>query len=124
MGYEKEGIEQIEFEELFDIFKKEEQPSIFLDVREIEEYTEGHIPGIPLLPMGDVVDVIDQFKQDEAYIIVCRSGRRSQEVAKFFKANGMDNVKNYAGGMLEWKSDMKTGEENIVKKVENIYNRK
>ncbi|MDC3414716.1 rhodanese-like domain-containing protein [Aquibacillus sp. 3ASR75-11] len=121
MGYKKEGISQIEYDELVRIVQQGENSPILLDVREVEEYTDGHIPGIPLLPMGEIVDVIDQFERDEEYIFVCRSGRRSHEVAKFFKSNGFDKVRNYAGGMLEWKSEIKTGEENIVKDLRELY---
>jgi rhodanese-related sulfurtransferase len=124
MGYEKEGISQVEYEELKDILEKKEQSPLVIDVREVEEYVGGHIPGVPLIPMGDVIDLVDDFDPREEYIFVCRSGRRSQEVAKFFKMNGIEGVCNYSGGMLAWEDSMNQGEENIVANVSDLYKKK
>lgn len=116
-----EGINQIDYPELQKLVNQP-TPKILLDVREYEEYIEGHIPGIPLIPMSEIVDLIDEFEKDHDYVFICRSGRRSQEVAKFFKMNGIEAVSNYEGGMLEWEGKIETGETNIVKEVSEIYN--
>ena len=84
MAYEKEVISQLETVELEEILKEERRSAIVLDVRELEECVDHHIPDLPLVPMGEIVNVIDQFDKEKEYIFVCRSGRRSHEVAKFF----------------------------------------
>ena len=38
--------------------------------------------------------------------------------------NGIENVHNYAGGMLDWKDDTASGNEWIVKNVQDLYKRK
>ncbi|MBM7573715.1 rhodanese-like domain-containing protein [Aquibacillus albus] len=119
MAYEKEGITQIDVNELKEALKDDE--SIVIDIREHEEYVEAHIPGLPLIPMSEIVDVIDDFEKDRSYVLVCRSGRRSHETSKFFKMNGIDNVKNYAGGMLEWDEEIRVGEENIINDIKELY---
>lgn len=121
MAFEQEGISQFEYEELKELLDEKKKSPIVLDVRQVEEYTEKHIPGVPLIPMNEVVDLIDDFDPREEYIFVCRSGRRSQEVAKFFKANGFERVHNYSGGMLAWEGAVNQGEENIVKNVSDLY---
>lgn len=119
MAYVKENISQLSYEEVKEI--PENNSLLLLDVRELEEYVEGHIPTIPLVPMSEIVDLIDQFDKNEEYVLVCRSGRRSHEVAKFFKDNGIEKVHNYAGGMLEWEGPITTGEENVIKDMKQLY---
>ena len=121
MAFEKEGINQIEFEELEKIVAKKDREQIIIDVRELDEYEEAHIPGIPLIPMHNFPNLISEFDKEKEYIFVCRSGGRSQNVAKFFKENGFDKVNNYSGGMLAWQSDKNTGLEKVVNDVEELY---
>ncbi|SDI25514.1 rhodanese-like domain-containing protein [Alteribacillus bidgolensis] len=124
MAYDLEGIEQIEKEELKRLYETEEKSPIIIDVREPSEYIEGHIPGVPLLPMNQVPEVIDQIKKDESYVLVCRSGSRSHHTALYFKDNGIVNVKNFAGGMLAWDNETETGMENPVEEIEQLYNKR
>ncbi|WP_280769457.1 rhodanese-like domain-containing protein [Salipaludibacillus daqingensis] len=123
MAFEKENVSQLSYDEVKNIFEQKKTSPILIDVRELEEYEEGHIPGIPLIPMSEIVDLVDEFKKDEEYVLVCRSGRRSHEVSKFFKSNGIDNVHNYADGMLGWEAEKTPGHEWVVEKVNEIYNR-
>ncbi|RSL31190.1 rhodanese-like domain-containing protein [Salibacterium salarium] len=114
MIYDLDGIEQLEKDELKNIYDKQEKNPIIIDVREPAEYIEGHIPGVPLLPMNQVPEVIDQLEKDKEYVLVCRSGSRSQHTALYFKDNGIENVKNFAGGMLAWEEETTAGMENPV----------
>lgn len=109
-----EGVSHIDADDLKQLLDESKGNVYVIDVREPEEYTEGHIPGIPLLPMGDVPDLIEQFDKEAEYVIVCRSGRRSLEVAKFFQNEGIPKVHNYLGGMLEWNFETNTGLEHVV----------
>ncbi|UCZ52451.1 rhodanese-like domain-containing protein [Bacillus shivajii] len=121
MSFMKENISQLNYDEVRKIHEKQASEPILIDVREHEEYVNGHIPGIPLIPMSEIVDVIDDFNKEKEYVLVCRSGRRSHEVAKFFKDNGIENVHNYADGMLGWDTAKNEGEEWIVKDIEELY---
>ncbi|MFB4162794.1 rhodanese-like domain-containing protein [Alteribacillus sp. JSM 102045] len=124
MGYDLEGIEQIEMEELKRLYDNKENAPIIIDVREPSEYIEGHIPGVPLLPMNQVPEVIDQIKKEESYVLVCRTGSRSHHTALYFKDNGVENVKNFAGGMLAWDRETEIGMENPVEDIEQLYKKK
>ncbi len=97
-----EGIPHYDSHELNGILQDPANPTVIIDVREPEEYQAAHIPGLPLIPMGEIIDVIDQLDKSKSYVFVCRSGRRSLEVAKYFSANGFEKVHNYLGGMLDW----------------------
>ncbi|MFZ4450474.1 rhodanese-like domain-containing protein [Salibacterium aidingense] len=123
MGYDLEGIEQLEKSEIKNIYDEKTSTPVFIDVREPSEYVEGHIPGVPLLPMNQVPEVIDELKKDQEYVLICRSGNRSQHTALYFKDNGIENVKNFAGGMLAWDEEVTTGMENPVEDdISKLYN--
>lgn len=110
-----EGVSHVSAAELEEIVNAPHpQNTYIIDVRELEEYQEGHIPGIPLLPMGEIPDHIDQFDKEAEYILVCRSGRRSLEVSKYFQSEGIPKVHNYAGGMLAWEADVVDGPEHVI----------
>ena len=76
-----------------------------VDVRRAEENDEFNIGGI-LVPLEKIqnmeFDEIEYLK-DEEVIIYCRSGNRSMQAALFLETTGFTNVKNLAGGMVEWK---------------------
>ncbi|WP_025729965.1 rhodanese-like domain-containing protein [Heyndrickxia ginsengihumi] len=75
-----------------------------VDVREEEEVQEGMIPQAKHIPMGEIPEALDQFKQDEEYTFICRSGQRSMRVCQFMIDQGY-TVCNVTGGMLNWKGE-------------------
>ncbi len=82
-----------------------DDPNVYvIDVREQWEYDEGHIPGITLLPMGEVPARMSEIPTDKEVIITCRSGNRSGQVAEFLRQQGYDNVHNMEGGILAWEA--------------------
>ncbi|WP_216828352.1 rhodanese-like domain-containing protein [Alkalihalobacterium elongatum] len=121
MSYELDGIKQIPFNELQEIINEGKPEPIIIDVREPEEYVEGHITNIPLIPMHNLPALISEFEKDKEYIFVCRSGNRSQNVALFFKDHGFEKVANYAGGMLGWQGEISTGLERVISEVKELY---
>lgn len=110
MAQEIEGVRQIDAAELKQLL--EDNPGlIFIDVREPEEYTAGHIPGVPLIPMNTIPSRMAELDKDAPYVFICRSGNRSHQVSKYLQMNGFTNVTNFMGGMLSWKHDVKQGME-------------
>ena len=80
-----------------------------LDVREPAEHAAYNIGGI-LLPLGQILSMqtedIDALKNEEI-ICYCRSGSRSMQACLVLETAGFTNVKNLAGGMLEWEEKYK-----------------
>ena len=83
---------------------KDSEDVYLLDVREPWEYDEAHIPGVTLLPMGEVANRLDEIPRDKEVIVTCRSGNRSGQVTDFLRQNGFDNVHNMTGGILDWQA--------------------
>ena len=69
-------------------------PAVFLDVREREEWDEGHIPGAVYLPRGWLESRIEREVPDRAKPIVayCASGNRSTFAARTLEELGYENV--------------------------------
>lgn len=120
MSFEKDGIKQIDKDELKNMLKSSDSDSVIIDVREPDEYHEGHIPGVPLVPMQTIPNLVEGFSKDKEYIFVCRSGNRSQNVSLFLKEQGLNQVTNYDGGMLAWDGDVASGEEIQINDAETL----
>jgi len=83
---------------------------IYLDVRSIPEFEQGHAPGaknIPLLhrtamgmhPNEEFVDVCERaLGRDAKIITACLKGGRSMRAAQVLQANGFTNVVDMRGG--------------------------
>lgn len=53
-----------------------------IDVREPEEFAQGHIKGAKNIPLGDIEKRMREIKRDKPVLVVCRSGRRSAIAAE------------------------------------------
>lgn len=83
---------------------KDREDVVVLDVREQWEYDEGHIPGVTLIPMGEVANRLAEIPTDKEVIVTCRSGNRSGQITDFLRQQGFDNVHNMDGGILAWEA--------------------
>ncbi len=80
-----------------------QNPGVYLlDVREPDEYAAGHIPGITLIPMGEVAARLAELPRDKEIIVTCRTGNRSSQVADLLREQGFTNVHNMTGGIVTW----------------------
>ena len=75
---------------------------VVLDVREQTEYDAGHIPGVKLIPLGQVPSRMAEIPKDKPVIVTCRSGNRSGQAADFLRQQGYTNVHNMEGGITAW----------------------
>lgn len=78
-------------------------PVQIIDVREVYEYRDGHIPGSKLIPLGQLGRRLGELgSKDQEVILVCRSGSRSSQAAMQLAGLGFNKVSNLRGGMLGW----------------------
>jgi rhodanese-related sulfurtransferase len=73
-------------------------------VREPNEFHDelAHIEGAELVPLATVAAAARRWRTDETIVVVCRSGRRSEQAARMLVLAGFDRVMNMVGGMLAW----------------------
>ena len=81
--------------------------SVLLDVREVEEYSQGTIAGAVHVPRGSLeLDVEGRVPDKAAPIIVyCAGGVRSAFAAKTLADLGYTDVASMAGGFNRWKDE-------------------
>jgi len=81
-----------------------ENPDLVLvDVRQPEDYAEGHIEGAINIPIREVAKNLDKLPDLDAPIVtVCGSSWRSPQVMTALQILGYTNVRNMAGGMNAW----------------------
>ncbi|MGD6816954.1 rhodanese-like domain-containing protein [Metabacillus sp. 84] len=96
-------IKEISAEEVEQKLKNGENIEL-VDVREDEEVEEGMISKAKHIKMGDIPARAGELDKDKEYIFICRSGRRSENVAAYLQEQGY-KVVNMTGGMLEWKGE-------------------
>ena len=77
-----------------------------LDVREKEEYREGHLQGAVSLPRGFLEMRVEETVPDRQAPIIayCGGGTRSLIAARTLKEMGYTNVVSMSGGYTAWKN--------------------
>jgi sulfur-carrier protein adenylyltransferase/sulfurtransferase len=76
-----------------------------VDVRERDEWEEGHIPGAVHVPRGSLESRIENVAPDRScpVVVYCASGARSAFAAKTLAELGYEDVASLAGGFTDWK---------------------
>ncbi|MDA0708864.1 MAG: DUF4395 family protein [bacterium] len=78
-----------------------DEGAILIDVREVDEFSEAHLPNAQNIPLSEVVQQLETFKR-QPVLIYCRSGMRSQQAITQLKRFGVTQVYNL-GSMDRWK---------------------
>jgi len=85
-------------------FAEQFNEEIFLiDVREIDEYLSGHVPGAIHIPLNEVPNRVEEFRNPNGgpTFVICKVGGLSASACDFL-ANQSLSVINIAGGTMGW----------------------
>ena len=83
---------------------KRDSGAFILDVRQPDEWNEGHIPDSTLIPLDQLPNRINELPKDQEIVVVCRSGNRSAQGRDILLQAGFTNVTSMAGGLNQWKA--------------------
>ena len=75
---------------------------VLLDVREPWELDVARVPDVVHIPMGEVLARLADLDPNRQTVVLCRSGRRSMEIATLLEQQGFKSVANLKGGILAW----------------------
>ena len=80
--------------------------AVIVDVRDKDEWDEGHIPGAIHMSRGTIeLDIEEKVPDTKAMIIChCGGGGRSALAAESLQKMGYKNVRSMAGGFKAWKA--------------------
>jgi len=76
--------------------------AFFLDVREVDEWNQAHIPGATLIPLGELKQRLSELPKDQPIVVYCRSGNRSQTGRDILLEAGFESVTSMDGGINDW----------------------
>ena len=85
-----------------DVSKKMGGDAFILDVRQPDEYVQGHVPGAVLIPLDTLPNRLSEVPKDKEIIVVCRTGVRSAQGRDILKDAGFENVHSMTGGITAW----------------------
>ena len=80
--------------------------AVIVDVRDKDEWDEGHIPGALHMSRGTIEFDIEEKVPDPNAMIICHcgGGGRSALAAENLQKMGYKNVRSMAGGFKAWKA--------------------
>ena len=75
-----------------------------IDVRTVEEYASGTIPGAINIPIDDLRDRLSELPTDRPIWLFCGVGLRGYLASNILKARGYKEVRNLIGGITTYNS--------------------
>ncbi|HZW82771.1 MAG TPA: FAD-dependent oxidoreductase [Candidatus Deferrimicrobium sp.] len=73
-----------------------------VDVRTVEEFKRGHIPGAINVPLDELRQKYTELDQGKETVVNCGVGYRSYLAYKILQARGFENLLNLSGGITSW----------------------
>lgn len=98
------GVQQVSPSELTRMINHEN--ALVLDVRNTEDYNNGHILNAKNLPESELdskESELEKYK-DKPVIACCMTGSTSSKVARILKAKQFENVFILKGGIQSWQT--------------------
>ena len=84
-------------------------PARLVDVRQSWEYDHAHIPGVLLMPLGELPRRFQsELDPSETIICICEHGVRSAHAVQFLAAQGFSNAATMTGGMASYLGPVET----------------
>jgi hydroxyacylglutathione hydrolase len=75
-----------------------------VDVREPEEFVNGHVPGAVNLPQADLATRLNEVPRDRPVFVICQGGFRSLRAAQYLSQCGISDVASVKGGTEAWRA--------------------
>jgi sulfur-carrier protein adenylyltransferase/sulfurtransferase len=81
-----------------------DRPPVLVDVRERNEWNQGHIPGAVLIPLAELEDRVGKAAPDRSrpVILYCARGNRSAFAARTLEELGYEDVVSIEDGFNAW----------------------
>ncbi|UFS94650.1 rhodanese-like domain-containing protein [Nocardia huaxiensis] len=76
-------------------------PAMLIDVRDADEWQQGHAPGALHIPLVDVPARLDELDYDAEIYVICRQGGRSVTAVQYLETVGIEAL-CVTGGMVAW----------------------
>ncbi len=86
-----------------DSLNEQNSETVFLDVREANEWNLGHIPNAVFIPLGALESKVEEMiPHDRRVIVYCARGNRSAVAADRMQNLGYKDVASMSAGIAGW----------------------
>jgi rhodanese-related sulfurtransferase len=92
MGIKLDGLKQL----------MDSGDALVIDVREVAEYEEGHIPGAINIPLRTLAQNLDQIPANQPVVVYCKSGHRAGIAVSALHMLGYDNSRAFGASYNGW----------------------
>ncbi len=84
--------------------------TVKIDVREDIELEFGMLEEAIHIPMQSVPGKLNELEKykDDTVVVICRSGKRSDQIGQFLEKMGFRDIINLADGMNGWAANVDT----------------
>jgi len=99
-------VEQFNLLTVHDLKKwlNQENKLFLLDVREENDWEQGHIPGSVNIFSGYLKNRINELPKDRPIVAICKVGNRASLAASILRQAGFKQIYNVLGGIIAWKN--------------------
>ena len=96
------GIKEVEVVQAVNLINREN--ALVLDVRQQNEYDNGHVGNSRLISLGELKKRIGELEKyrNRPVVVMCRSGARSASGASLLSKSGFTKVYSLSGGIVAW----------------------
>ncbi|MEO6333730.1 MAG: rhodanese-like domain-containing protein, partial [Pyrinomonadaceae bacterium] len=78
-----------------------------IDVRQPEEWAFAQIEGAKLIPMGEILNRMDEIDETRETVLHCKAGMRSANAVQALQRAGFKgDLKNLKGGITAWSNEV------------------
>lgn len=89
-----------------DSLQENQENVVLLDTRAYEEYKVSHIAGAQFVDYDNFnLDQVAHIPKDEAIVVYCSVGYRSERIGEQLQEAGYTKVQNLYGGIFHWKNE-------------------
>ena len=92
--------------QLRDYLAQTETKPLLLDVREPWEFQYCSIKDSILIPMGELLNKLEELDPSRETIMICHHGIRSRQMGYYMEQAGFKSITNLDGGVEKWAQDV------------------
>ncbi|AJH78087.1 MULTISPECIES: rhodanese-like domain-containing protein [Heyndrickxia] len=90
-------------------FKAGYRKAQLIDVREPNEFANGHILGARNIPLSQLKMRLKEIRTDKPVYLYCQNGTRTGRAAEMLYKNGCRDLYQLKGGFKNWTGKIKSG---------------
>lgn len=95
-------VEEIDSHQLAAWLEEDPAGVLLVDVRSWAEMAQGVLPHAETVPMHLVPVRMEEWRNQARIVFYCRTGARSGQVCAYLQQQGIDQVVNLRGGIVDW----------------------